>query len=186
MKKILIMLLVSSLVVLSATTNKEIKMEAKQALMKMGGALKSNMKKNMKEGGAVQAADFCSKEAVNLEKQINKSYRDGLHVKRISLKYRNPDNAPSADEVKVLQELQATMDAHKPLPKLVVKKVGEKSYKVYKPLVIKKDVCLACHGTTPVRSEEAYKIIKSKYPHDKAVDYTKGDLRGAFVVEITK
>ena len=186
MKKILAGLLVSSLVVLSATTNKEIKMEAKQALMKMGGALKSNMKKNMKEGGPVQAAHFCSDEAVNIEKEVNKTYRDGVSVKRISLKYRNEDNAPNADEAVVLKELQATMDAHKPLPKLLVKKVGENKYKVYKPLVIKKDVCLACHGILPVRSEEAYKIIKSKYPHDKAIDYKKGDLRGAFVVEMTK
>lgn len=176
----------SSLVVLSATTNKDVKMEAKQALMKMGDALKSNMKKNMKAGGPIQAAHFCTKEAVNIQKEINKTYRDGLHVKRISLKYRNPNNAPSSDEEKVLKELQATMDANKPLPKLLVKKVGKNKYKVYKPLVIKKDVCLTCHGTINIRSEDAYAIIKSKYPHDKAIDYKKGDLRGAFVVEMTK
>ena len=43
----------------SATTNKEIKQDAKAAIMKMGKTLKMHMKQNRKAGGPVQAATFC-------------------------------------------------------------------------------------------------------------------------------
>ena len=171
---------------LNATTNKDIKLEAKTALMKMGGALKSNMKKNMKQGGALQAAKFCSKEAVNIEKKINSNYKKGISVKRVSLKLRNPNNKPSADELLVLKNIQNDVDAHKTIPKMTVKKISKKEYKVYKPIFIKKNICLSCHGIEKARHKEAYKVIKEKYPKDKAIDYKLNDFRGAFVIEIKK
>jgi len=188
MKKIILSTVVvaMSATFLSATTNKEIKQEAKVAIMKMGKTLKMHMKQNMKAGGPVQAAAFCSQKAKEIEKEVNASYKKGIHVKRISLKYRNPADKPTADEAKVLKELHATFDAKKTLPKMVVKEVGKNHYKVYKPIIINKGVCLICHGTNDVRDPEAYKMIKTKYPHDKAVGYKMGDLRGAFVVDIVK
>jgi len=188
MKKIILSTVVvaMSATFLSATTNKEIKQEAKAAIMKMGKTMKMHMKQNMKAGGPVQAATFCSQEARGIAKKVNASYEKGVSVKRISLKYRNPADKPTADEAKVLKELHATFDAKKAMPKMVVKEVGKNHYKVYKPIFINKGVCLTCHGTNDVRDKAAYKLIKAKYPNDKAVGYKKGDLRGAFVVDIVK
>jgi len=188
MKKIIVSTVVvaMSATFLSATTNKEIKQEAKAAITKMGKTLKSHMKQNMKAGGPVQAAAFCSDKAKGIEKEVNTGYKKGVSVKRISLKQRNPADKPTVDEAKVLKELHATFDAKKALPKMVVKEVGKNHYKVYKPIFINKGVCLTCHGIGDVRDEKAYKLIKAKYPNDKAVGYKKGDLRGAFVVDIVK
>ncbi|HIP14976.1 MAG TPA: DUF3365 domain-containing protein [Sulfurimonas autotrophica] len=188
MKKIILstVAVAMSATFLSATTNQEIKQEAKAAIMKMGKTLQSHMKKNMKAGGPMQAATFCSQKAKDIEKQVNASYKKGIHVKRISLKYRNPADKPTADEAKVLEELHRAFEAKKTLPKMIVKEVGKNHYKVYKPIFIGKGVCLTCHGTDDVRDTEAYKMIKTKYPDDKAVGYKMGDLRGAFVVDIVK
>jgi len=188
MKKIILSTIVvaMSATFLSATTNKEIKQEAKAAIMKMGKTLKMHVKQNMKAGGPVQTATFCSDKARGIEKQVNASYEKGLSVKRISLKYRNPADKPTADEAKVLQELHTIFNAKKAVPKMVVKEVGKNHYKVYKPIFINKGVCLTCHGAGDVRDAKAYKLIKAKYPNDKAVGYKKGDLRGAFVVDIVK
>ncbi len=182
----LFVLLVLGAPFLSATTNQEVMQEAKGAIQKMGKALKSNMKKNMKAGGPLQAAKFCSQEASNIEKKINASYKDGVSVKRISLKYRNPNNKPSADELKVLQSIENDIAVHKKVPKMIVKKIAPNHYKVYKPMFIQKAVCLTCHGDAKTRSIEAYTLIKEKYPHDLAVNYKEGDFRGAMVAEIVK
>ena len=187
MKKIILsMMLVAGATLLSAATNKEIKQEAKAAMMQMGKTLKTHMKQNMKAGGPVQAAKFCSEEASKLVAEVNKSYKEGVSARRISLKYRNPADKPTADEAKVLEQIQADIKAGKKIPKMIVKKITKNSYKVYKPLFIDKGVCLTCHGDVQVRDPEAYKLIKAKYPNDKAIGYKKGDFRGAFVVTIVK
>ena len=187
MKRIVlpIMLMVSASL-LSAAANQEIKQEAKSAIMKMGGALKSHMKQNMKAGGPVQAAGFCLEEASGIAKKVNASYPKGVSVKRVSLKYRNPANKPTADEAKVLEQIQNDVNEQKKVPKMIVKEVTKNSYKVYKPIFINKGVCLTCHGDVKTRDSEAYKLIKAKYPTDKAVGYKEGDFRGAFVVTIVK
>ena len=183
---ILPIMLLASASLLSAATNQEIKQEAKSAIMKMGGALKSHMKQNMKAGGPKQAAGFCLEEASNIAKKVNSSYPEGVSVKRVSLKYRNPANKPTADEAKVLEQIQSDVTAHKKVPKMIVKEIAKNSYKVYKPIFINKGICLTCHGDAQTRDPEAYKLIKAKYPNDKAVDYNQGDFRGAFVVTIVK
>ncbi len=187
MKKIAlaIMLLISTSL-LNAVTNKEIKQEAKSAIMKIGGALKSHMKQNMKDGGPAQAAAFCLEEASGIAKKVNANYPQGVSVKRVSLKYRNPSNQPTVDETKILKQIQSDVNAGKAVPKMIVKELTKNSYKVYKPIFINKDVCLACHGDVQTRNPEASKLIEAKYPHDKAVGYKKGDFRGAFVVTIMK
>jgi len=186
MKKIVLSLALIGATMLNATTNKELKMEAKTAIMTMGKTLKSHMKQNMKKGGPKQAAKFCSNRATKIEAEINAKYKDGISVKRVSLKYRNPDNAPTPDEFSVLKQIQKDHNQHKQIPKMIVKQVGQNKYKVYKPIFLKKNVCLKCHGDKQHRDEEAYKIIKAKYPNDKAINYKAGDFRGAFVVEIVK
>jgi hypothetical protein len=56
---------------------------------------------------------------------------------------------------------------------------------VYKPLMIKKQVCLKCHGDISKNPKLAQKIA-TIYPNDKATGYKMGDLRGAIVVTMPK
>ncbi len=187
MKKILVVLfaLIATLS-LQADNNKEIKMEAKAAIMKLGKTLKGEVMKNMKAHGPQSTAYFCYKNAKNLTDKINKTYPSGISVKRISLKARNKNNYPtSKDEIEMLKKLEAKTKAGEKLPKLIVEKISKNHYKVYKPIIINKK-CLVCHGDEKHRNKDAYKTIKSKYPNDKAIGYKVGDFRGAFVADIVK
>ncbi len=187
-KGLFIGILVSVLCALSlqASGDKEIKMEAKAAIMKLGKTLKGEVAKNMKAHGANSTAYFCYKNAGNLTKKINATYKKGVSVKRISLKNRNKNGYPtSKDEIAMLKKLGAKVKAGKKLPKMIVVKISENHYKVYKPILIGKK-CLICHGDAKHRNKEAYKTIKEKYPNDKAIGYKVGDFRGAFVAEIIK
>jgi len=170
---------------LSANTTKEIKIEAKTAIMKMGKTLKMNMKKSMKKGGVIGAFNFCTLSASQIEFDINKTYKDGVSVKRVTLKPRNPNNMASSDEKAVLNTFEKLQKEGKALPKMIVKEISKNHYKVYKPMVMGA-VCLKCHGNLKTMNKEVVSLIKKYYPNDKAIDYKKGDFRGAFVADIIK
>ena len=163
---------------------KEIMKIGKKSSRVLMQTLGKNMKKRMKAGGAVEALDFCSKEAYNLTQKVNNGLKKGVTVKRISMHFRNPANEPKGNEAKVLEALEKLKDANIILPKMVVEKVDANTYKYYKPLVIKKKLCLKCHGD--VKNNTLKEAITKKYPADKATGYKMGDLRGAVVVTIKK
>ena len=168
----------------SASELKEVKKTAKSAIMKVGGTLKKNLQKEMKAKGAVGAAKFCSLSAVPLAKKVSMTLPEGVSVKRITSKARNMDNKANDEEMAILNELELAK-SNGNMPKMVVKKISSNHYQVYKPIVMG-GVCLLCHGTSSVRDAGAYKEILKHYPKDMAVDYKMGDLRGAFLVNITK
>ena len=180
-----ISILAISSTLLSASSTKEIKLEAKTAIMKMGKTLKMNMKKSMKKGGVVEAAKFCASRAAQLESDINKTYKDGVSVKRVTIKPRNQNNMASSDERIVLNTFEKLQKEGKALPKMIVKEISKNHYKVYKPMVMG-GVCLKCHGNPKSMNKEVVSLIKEYYPNDKAMGYKKGDFRGAFVAEIIK
>ena len=164
----------------------------KQSVVKIGQkstkllmqTLGKNMKKHMKNGGPTEALTFCSDKAYTLTADVNKQLPKGVSVKRVSLKNRNSFNKPETDEVKVLETFQSMKDQKIQLPQHLIQQVDATTYKFYKPLVIKKKVCLKCHGD--ITNEKLKNTIAKKYPEDKATGYKMGDIRGAVVVTIKK
>jgi len=161
-----------------------IKKIGKSSSMLLLKTLGSKMKKNMKAGGPMKALDFCSQEAYTLTEDVNKKLPNGIKVKRISLKYRNPANKPEANEQAILTSLHKLQASNVILPKQIIEKVNNTTYKYYKPLIINKQVCLKCHGD--VTNTDLKRAINERYPIDKAMHYKMGDLRGAVVVTIKK
>jgi len=109
-------------------------------------ALGKNMKTHMEKGGVMDALKFCSDEAYTLTSSINTQLPIGATAKRISLKYRNPANAPKENEAKILESFESLQALNVVLPEYFVEKVADKTYKYYKPLTINNEVCLKCHG----------------------------------------
>lgn len=186
MKKLLLSTLFISVTLLNAASDAEIKQEAKHAIQKLQTTLQTQLKANLKKGGPIQAANFCSTSAQHITHEIYMSLANKTTIRRTSLKYRNGENSPKSDERVVLEAMQKDYDAGKTLPNLIIKKIYDNTYKVYKPIYIAKGVCLKCHGNFTKRDKNAYKMIKENYPNDKAINYKMGDLRGAFIVKIVK
>ncbi|WP_083608158.1 Tll0287-like domain-containing protein [Teredinibacter haidensis] len=135
----------------------------------LGGKLKAAIS----EGGFVKAIDVCSEQAPALASAIGK--RHEVLVKRISDKARNPLAAADKEESNILRQLANIHASEKPTPLEITTDT-----RYYKGIAIQ-PLCLACHGNA---LEEDVKAALSKhYPSDKAVGYSAGDLRGAFVVE---
>lgn len=145
--------------------------------------LGKNMKANMKSGGVMNALNFCSQEAFTLTDKVNTQLEKGVEVKRISLKYRNPANAPQGNEIKILNSFENLKNENVILPKFLVEYVDASTYKYYQPIVIDNAVCLKCHGNVS-ENPELQKAIAEKYPMDKATGYKMNDVRGAVVVTV--
>ncbi len=153
--------LVLSTLLLSSVTmadDMSVKQEGVKYIKMLGGTLKSELQAQMKaDKSGMAAMGFCTAKANEITENINKKLPAHAKVRRTSLKVRNENN------IKVVQNGDTT--------------------RVYKPLVAKA-VCLKCHGTNI--SAEISKAIEISYPHDKAVGFKEGDLRGVVVAEIKK
>jgi len=143
--------------------------------------LSSKLKHELQTNGLMAAAAFCNENAYILTDEINLHQVEGVTVRRISSQYRNPANIPTKDEAKALDSMQKLLEEKK-LPKYLIEKT-DTGYKYYKPLVIKKEVCLKCHGNIS-KNEKLSSFMKEHYPNDKATNYKMNDLRGAVLVEI--
>lgn len=154
---------------------------SKALLQTLGG----NLKKEMEAGGPMAAAAFCTTKAYTLTESVDNKYGSDIHVKRISLKERNPANKAEGDEKAILESLDNLQKNGAVLPPYMVERVNKDTYKFYKPLVINKQVCLKCHGDIG-ENPKLSQYLADTYPHDKATGYKMGDLRGAVVVTIKK
>ena len=143
--------------------------------------LKKELQSSMQEGGPVNAVSVCNLTAPAIANTY--SVRNGWEVGRTSLKLRNPNNAPDAWERSVLEAFEerklagedpAQMEFHE-----VIRVDGDKQLRYMKAIPTSRP-CLACHG------EALDSIVKARleklYPHDRALGYQEGDIRGAFTI----
>ncbi|MBL8564939.1 MAG: DUF3365 domain-containing protein [Hyphomicrobiaceae bacterium] len=156
--------------------------KAREAIKGLGEGLKEKLLGAMKDGGPVAALDVCKVEAPKIAAE--RSAAAGLDVGRTALKIRNPANAPSETERKVLEEFAKQIASGADSAKLehaaVVEEGGKKSFLYMKPIMTAGKPCLACHGSELEPAVAAK--IKELYPSDQATGFNAGDLRGAFVV----
>ena len=155
------------------------------AIKAFGGQLKGELVAAMKAGGPLNALDICNTKSPEITASV--SEEKGVDVSRVSLKNRNPGNAPAAWQEKVLLDFEARKAAGEDPKTLEHHEVanvdGKTEFRYMKAAVAGKKVCLACHGENI--ADEVQAKISALYPEDKATGYKLGDIRGAFVVTQT-
>ena len=156
----------------------ELGSSASQALM---GTLVTQLTGAMQAGGAVHAVDFCSTSAIELTAGV--AQEQGLDVKRTSMRYRNPANAPDEDETEALKYYESALADAGELPGPWVQKASREEYRFYRPLVVAPP-CLNCHGSPAEIDPAVQAILDERYPDDLATDYAVGDFRGVVRVSI--
>ena len=186
MKKTLITLCLAALASgVSAGTDEAAELsQAKKATAAFTGALKSELVSAMQSGGPNEAIDVCNTRAVLIGEEV--SLEQGMTLTRVSLKNRNPDNAPNEWQAEVLESFEARKAAGEAPATLAWHEVADsengREFRFMKAIPTGA-VCLACHGQAlaPPVAEKLAEL----YPEDKATGYSEGDIRGAFVVTKT-
>lgn len=183
---LLLMSLVSAS--LSASGQDEIAVRsqaAKQTVMffakELGGALKAELEKGGPSGAIVVCRDVAPVIANRL------SLQNGWKVSRIGTRVRNPMiGTPDAWEQQVLSSFQARAVRGESYQEMnhseIVEEPGGRYFRFMKPIPVQ-EVCLACHGDIDEIAEPVRGALAESYPHDQAIDYKTGDLRGAFSIK---
>lgn len=149
-------------------------------------SLKSELQKAMKEGGPLNAVDYCNTKAIPLTREVESQLSRGMQIKRTSLKVRNPANTPDSLERAILKEMEVQFAQDDTLPNYRLIQQREQKANVYhyfKPMKTA-GLCLSCHGDKGQMSDELVNLLEERYPNDRATGYQEGDLRGVIHVTI--
>lgn len=157
--------------------------QARSAADALFSRLLEKLNAEYQQGGAERGVQVCSQVAQALTQQVGRE--QGVQIRRVSLKNRNPRNAPDAWERQVLQRWERDLRDGKPITEVAEWRTerGQRVFRYMRPIKIIAPVCLECHGTQI--KPEVLRLIRERYPNDKARGYQMGDLRGAFSVKIT-
>jgi hypothetical protein len=155
---------------------------AAQALMT---TLQTSLVTSMEEGGPAQAIEFCASRALIVTDSVSTSLGEGISLKRVSEKTRNPENAPDASEIEAIRHFESVMAETGSLPGdwVQVTPAGELRY--YRPLTIAPP-CLGCHGEPEAMDPQVVEVLQTSYPEDMATGYETGDLRGLIRVSVSE
>ena len=157
---------------------------AQAAIAAFGGALKAELTSAMQAGGPLNAIEVCHSRAPAIAETV--SLDSGMRLSRVSLRNRNPDNAPNEWQSAVLREFESRLAAGENPAELAWQEVaetdGQTEFRLMKAIPTA-SLCLACHGEA-IAPPVAEKIAEL-YPADRATGFREGDIRGAFVVTKT-
>lgn len=146
--------------------------------------LAERLQTRLASDGAAGAIDFCSKMALELTDSIAAAVGDAASVKRVSLRMRNPDNAPDSLERAALAYYDSISSAGGELPSYHLQGT-EHELRYYRPLVLQ-PFCEQCHGD-PSRMEPAVlEMLQQRYPADAATGYRAGEWRGLIRVALPR
>lgn len=166
--------------------NKKATVIGEDAAMQLIGTLKQQVQQAVKEGGPVHAIRFCNENAIPLTNKVQNELKEVMSIKRTSLKYRNPDNAPDELEQKILEAYEQQIQQKQEIQpyRLTVTGQGEnRVFHYFKPMKIAA-LCTTCHGAKTDMNPELVAVLDEKYPQDKATGYQTGDFRGVVHVSI--
>jgi len=149
----------------------------------LAGGLIQRLTAALQEGGAAHAVSFCSQEALSLTTAIEQGLAEGIQLKRTSLKYRNPVNAPDELETAAIEYFEDALASRHELPPHYVQRASRSEFRYYQPLVVN-DMCLQCHGAIETIAPEVRQAIETLYPGDLAAGYRVGELRGLIRVTV--
>ncbi len=138
-------------------------------------ALSGKLQSALKEGGVPGAIDYCHLNAIPIIDSLSKVHNAA--IRRATLKARNKLDQATTQEKQILLDYEKQLSEKKTLAPLVEKN-RTNNISFYAPIKVNA-FCMQCHGKLgETITEENYNLIKEKYPNDKAIGYSDGDLRG--------
>lgn len=160
------------------------KVEMRKAAGDFLKQLKGVLAKEIQSNGILSAVTVCSDTAYILSN--NFGLERGVLIKRVSFNNRNRFNYPDEYESEILDNFasmkqKGELNENSEYSEIVT--IEEVKYLKYmKPIFIQAE-CLNCHGKESEITYPVRQLINKKYPQDKAVGYSLGDLRGAVSIE---
>ncbi len=169
----------------TATAQQNFLPESRSVAVALMQQLGAELKKEMATGGPAAAINVCTKIAPELATKF--SIENGWRVTRVALKTRNALlGTPDAWEQQALKDFDARALAGDALDKLefseIVTEPNGQYFRYLKALPMQ-PLCVACHGSAEQISESVKSTLAQRYPHDRAIGYEPGQVRGAISIK---
>jgi hypothetical protein len=167
----------------SAAPPEEAVGRARAAANALGQELQSRLFAALDSGGPERAIAICADSA---QAWTARHAREGVYVRRVSLRVRNPRNRPDANETLMLERLDSLRRAGA-MPSEVIRSArtagGGGVVEYMRPIMVQ-ERCLACHGDRAALQPAVRSLLDARYPDDQATGYRSGDLRGMLSVRV--
>lgn len=157
------------------------RLEAQALVDRFQQELAGKLTAAMAEGGPLRAIDVCKAEAPAIASRLSRE--SGWQVKRVGTRVRNPvTGLPDAWEQQQLADFARRLAAGEPPPVATFAEVEEPAGRMqrYMRAIPLAPQCVVCHGVQGTQSAELQAVLAREYPHDQAIGYQPGELRGAF------
>jgi len=157
---------------------------ASTLLNQLGQALKASIAND----GPVAAVGVCKDVAPSIA--ANLSSQNGVQVKRVGTRVRNPNaGVPNSWQKEALSEFDSRLaQGEKPADleywRVVDGAQGKRELRFAKAIVTQQ-LCVTCHGKAEDIPAPLLEKIRAEYPQDEAIGYRVGQLRGAVVLTRT-
>ncbi|GAA5221384.1 Tll0287-like domain-containing protein [Membranihabitans marinus] len=179
-----LLLLMSILSLMACKDNQTLTTQEEEQYLQLGDSISNimqkellkNVKQAIQQRGIDYAVDFCNVKAIPLTDSL--SMFNNVKIQRLSDKNRNPNNAIHSQADKMAWEKLSTDKTD------FIEVESSKDIFYYKPIILALPTCLKCHGSSSDIAGTTQEMIDLKYPADKAVGYTMGDLRGMWKIQL--
>ena len=174
-------------VVLPAAADETWVAEARSVATSVPPKLLSVLTAEIEKSGPAGAIAVCRDEAPRLARAA--AQETGWSVRRVSLRERNPKAVPDEWERSALEDFdRRAASGEKPATlerAEIVQQQGREVYRYMRALPVV-ELCTNCHGTPERVSPAVRERLAELYPHDKAVGYSVGQIRGAMTISRPK
>lgn len=156
---------------------------ARQVAGGLASGLLEKLNGAMAGGDTLAALAFCADSA---QVFTARHQAEGVAVRRVGTRARNPMNVPNAEEQSFLEAFRLQKMQGKDLTDsaVVVRSTeGRKELLYMRPIAVA-PLCLTCHGDVESMDPALRALLASRYPDDRATGYAAGDLRGAVSVRL--
>jgi hypothetical protein len=157
--------------------------EAHAVAMQLSTELGGRLKKELSENGPAIAVDVCHIVAPEIASSL--SQKNNWQVGRVGTRVRNTLNLPNTWQQAALTtfaEKAAKGEKFEQLETHSVAMVDGKPMLRYAKAIGLQPMCVVCHGKAEQIPASVKARLQEKYPNDRAVDYSPGELRGAIVI----
>lgn len=159
--------------------------EARKGAATMLAQVRGEMVRELERTGPIRAIVVCKYTAPEVASTVSR--QTGMRVTRVSLRPRNPalGEADSWEQQHLLDFEKRVAKGEKAESLEVAEVVSEPSGRHFRYLkaIPMGQPCLACHGPVAGLSEGVKAQLANEYPHDRAVDYQVGQVRGAVSIK---
>lgn len=158
--------------------------EGRKVVAELAARLGAELQKEMKAHGPASAIRVCRDAAPEIASELSR--KTGWKVSRVSLKTRNAAlGMPDAWEQKVLAEFVERREKKEPADMEYAEIVEEPQGRFFRYMkaIPTQGACLRCHGGEDAVPQDVKAALKAEYPHDRAVGYAPGQIRGGFSIK---